>query len=395
MARTFPWVGQNRLLLDSVSFGGVDGCRSRQACTCRDADSISRGRFRSTRELRSGAILERRIKRWSRGLHLDPGGFILLEPRPASKSRTDSGTMRCRGGLRRSWLLRALSMGIGAFWSSTARPARSIYERNADQLFAPASVTKLFSTAAALIELGPGYRFQTPLVRHGEVDAKGKLHGRIDSGRSGRSVHGRAHWPRGHACCSRTTTTRTRAAIFEGEIVATNPLAGLDHLAREVRPAGIREITGDVIVDDRLFAPAVATGSGPSRVSPIVINDNVIDVLARPAGKAGEPASVTIQPATQFVTIDAAGRDGRGGQARRRSTVERVGPQRFAVRGQLPLGHAQVVKIGEIEHPASFARALDRGPAAARGAGRGLAARVEQRCRAASARRGDQVPQGC
>ena len=50
---------------------------------------------------------------------------------------------------------------------------------------------------------------------------------------------------------------------LKSEIVGTNPLAGLDHLAREVEAAGIREITGDVIVDDRLFAPAFATGSGP------------------------------------------------------------------------------------------------------------------------------------
>ena len=40
-------------------------------------------------------------------------------------------------------------------------------------------------------------------------------------------------------------------------------------------------------------------------VSPIVINDNVIDVLAQPAAKAGEPALVTFQPVTQFVTMDA------------------------------------------------------------------------------------------
>ena len=144
---------------------------------------------------------------------------------------------------------------------------------------------------------------------------------------------------------------------LRSEIVATDPLAGLDHLAREVQAAGIHEITGDVIVDDRLFAPAHATGSGPSRVSPIVINDNVIDVLARPAGKAGEPATVTIQPATQFVTIDALVETVEAGKppSLRSSGSARSG-LRFA--GKLPVGHARVVKIGEIEEPASFARAL-------------------------------------
>ena len=103
----------------------------------------------------------------------------------------------------------------------------------------------------------------------------------------------------------RTTTTPTPAGNLRSQVVPTDPLAGLDHIAREVQAAGIREVTGHVIIDDRLFAAAEATGSGPKRVSPIVINDNVIDVLARPADKAGEPAMVTFQPATQFMTMDA------------------------------------------------------------------------------------------
>jgi serine-type D-Ala-D-Ala carboxypeptidase/endopeptidase (penicillin-binding protein 4) len=231
-----------------------------------------------------------------------------------------------------------------------------VYERNADQLFAPASVTKLFSTAAALIDLGPGYRFQTPLVRHGEVDAKGKLQGELILIAQGDLCMGGRTGPEGTLLFKDEDHTYSGGNL-KSEIVATNPLAGLDHLAREVQAANIREISGDVIVDDRLFAPALATGSGPSRVSPIVINDNVIDILARPAAEAGEPASVTIQPATQFVMIDALVETVEAGKPATLA-VERAGPQRFAVRGQLPVGHAQVVKIAEIDQPASFARAL-------------------------------------
>jgi len=58
-----------------------------------------------------------------------------------------------------------------------ARTGRAVYELNSDQLFAPASVTKLFSTAAALVELGPDHRFETPVVRRGEIDPQGTLHG--------------------------------------------------------------------------------------------------------------------------------------------------------------------------------------------------------------------------
>ena len=211
-----------------------------------------------------------------------------------------------------------------------------MYARNADQLFAPASVTKLFSTAAALIELGPGYRFQTPLVRRGEVDPKGVLQGDLILVAQGDLCMG------GRTGAEGTLLFKDEDHTYSGgnlrsEIVGTDSLAGLDHLAREVQAAGIREIAGDVIVDDRLFNATPTTGSGPSRVSPIVINDNVIDVLARPAGKAGEPASVTIQPMTQFVTMDAVVETVEAGKPAALS-VSRVGPRRFAVRGQVAGG---------------------------------------------------------
>ena len=54
------------------------------------------------------------------------------------------------------------------------KTGQTVYERNADLLFLPASVTKLFSTAAALVELGANHRFQTPLVRRGTSTSKGR-----------------------------------------------------------------------------------------------------------------------------------------------------------------------------------------------------------------------------
>src|SRR4051794_13934831 len=43
-----------------------------------------------------------------------------------------------------------------------ADTGKAVYARNAEQLFAPASVTKLFSCAAALVALGADHRFETP-----------------------------------------------------------------------------------------------------------------------------------------------------------------------------------------------------------------------------------------
>jgi serine-type D-Ala-D-Ala carboxypeptidase/endopeptidase (penicillin-binding protein 4) len=236
------------------------------------------------------------------------------------------------------------------------KSGQTIYEHNPDLLFSPASVTKLFSTAAALVELGPTQRFQTPLVRRGQVDVKGTLHGDLILLAQGDLCMGGRTGVDGKLLFKDDDHTYSGGNL-RGEVVPADPLAGLDHLAREAQAAGIREITGDVIVDDRLFDTALATGSGPRQVSPIVINDNVVDVLAQPAEKAGEPARVTFQPGTQFVTMDAQVATAEAGQLPDLD-VRPVGPRRFVVRGKLPVGHARVVKIYEVEEPASFARAL-------------------------------------
>src|SRR5271154_4256388 len=57
-----------------------------------------------------------------------------------------------------------------------AETGKSLYERNPDMLFAPASVTKLYTCAAALVTFGPDYTFETPVYRRGEV-VEGRLRG--------------------------------------------------------------------------------------------------------------------------------------------------------------------------------------------------------------------------
>jgi D-alanyl-D-alanine carboxypeptidase/D-alanyl-D-alanine-endopeptidase (penicillin-binding protein 4) len=236
------------------------------------------------------------------------------------------------------------------------KTGQTIYERDADQLFAPASVTKLYSAAAALIELGPNFRFQTPLVRRGEVDSGGVLNGDAILIAQGDLAMGGRTGSEGKFLFKDDDHTYADGNP-KSQIVATDPLAGLDHVARQVQAGGIRSITGDVIVDDRLFEISESTGSGPSVVSPIVINDNVIDVLTQPGAKVGEPADVTFQPATRLVSMDAQVKTVEAGKPAE-IFVRAGGPWRFVVRGQIPVGHARVVKIFPIDQPATFARAL-------------------------------------
>ena len=70
-----------------------------------------------------------------------------------------------------------------------------------------------------------------------------------------------------------------------------------------VAAAGIRHVTGDVLIDDRLFDRAESSGSGPSHVTPITINDNVVDLVFEPT-EVGQPARVTSRPQTAAIQID-------------------------------------------------------------------------------------------
>jgi D-alanyl-D-alanine carboxypeptidase/D-alanyl-D-alanine-endopeptidase (penicillin-binding protein 4) len=237
-----------------------------------------------------------------------------------------------------------------------ARTGRSIYELHADQLFAPASVTKLFSTAAALVELGSDHRFETPVVRRGRLDAQGTLHGDLVLIAHGDLSMGGRTGADGTLLFKNEDHTYA-GGISKSDIVEADPLAGLDHLAREVRDAGIKSLTGEVIVDDRLFENAESTGSGPRRLSPIMVNDNVVDFLVQPGKQADEPAAVSFVPATQYLTMDARVETVAADQPSSLE-VKSVGPRRFAVRGKVPTGHQRLVVIHEIDDPASFARAL-------------------------------------
>jgi D-alanyl-D-alanine carboxypeptidase/D-alanyl-D-alanine-endopeptidase (penicillin-binding protein 4) len=227
----------------------------------------------------------------------------------------------------------------------------TVYAKNADQMFGPASVTKLFSTAAAWSDLGPDHRFKTPVVRRGDVvdgTLKGDL---ILVARGDLSMGGR--------------TGADGRLLFNGEdhiyagakLVNADPLAGLIELADGVKAAGITKIDGDVLVDDRYFAPAKSSGSGPVNVSPIVINDNLIDVVVKGGARPGDAPEVSIVPPTAYVTYESRVITVES-DAKSAISIEEVGPRRFVVKGKVSAGHAPVVAIYEADQPATFARAL-------------------------------------
>lgn len=157
---------------------------------------------------------------------------------------------------------------------------RVIYARNANDLFTPASNQKLITAAAALQELGAEYVFQTRLCGVGAL-ADGTLEGDILL----------------EACGDPT---------IGGQDAERDALAELRIWAKGLHEAGIRQVTGDVVVDDSFFDRVFYNPSWPASdahrdyappVGAATVNDNCVTIHARPGSAAGQPAVLSRDPA--------------------------------------------------------------------------------------------------
>jgi D-alanyl-D-alanine carboxypeptidase/D-alanyl-D-alanine-endopeptidase (penicillin-binding protein 4) len=243
------------------------------------------------------------------------------------------------------WGLLAVDSGSGEI----------VYGHNPDKLFAPASVTKLYSAAAALEAFGRDYRFKTPVFARGQVDADGELEGDLVLVASGDLTMG------GRADAHDRIEFRDNDHIYangndKAELTRGDPLAGLNELARQVAAAGVRRVHGDLLIDDRLFEKAEGTGSGPSQLTPIVINDNVIDITITPS-LPGQPAKIEWRPQTAAVRVDARVTTV-DAQHPVNITTTTLGSDSFVLRGEIPAGHKPLIRIEEVNDPSSFARSL-------------------------------------
>lgn len=235
-----------------------------------------------------------------------------------------------------------------------AKTGDAVYERSAEKLFVLASVSKLFSAAAALAEFGPEFKFETPVYARGEVQ-KGVLQGDLILRASGDPSFGGRNTKDGKLAF--TDVDHSYANASPATLTDTDPLAAFAALAAQVKEAGITQVAGEVLIDDRLFARTRSTGSGPEVLSPMAVNDNVIDLTITPGAKAGEPAKVTHRPQSATLTIDA---EVTTTEALTPSGImlNQVGPGQFTVRGSLPLNAKPLVRALPIDEPTGFARSV-------------------------------------
>src|SRR5438132_12325465 len=140
-----------------------------------------------------------------------------------------------------------------AHWGILVADSQSgdtLYAHNADHLFFPASTTKLYSCSAALAALGPDYKFETPVYRRGDLK-KDRLQGDLILVAQGDLTLGGRTDAHGHMAFKDHDHTYANGNT-NSQLTDTDPLAGLRELAKQVAASGIRQVQGDVVIDDRL-----------------------------------------------------------------------------------------------------------------------------------------------
>lgn len=193
----------------------------------------------------------------------------------------------------------------GARWGMTFHvpgAAEAIYRRLGDELFPAGSTVKYFLSAIALAALGPTSRFRTDVHRTGPI-SRGVLHGDLVVVAGGDLLMGGRVQSDGSLALPNPDHANN---LPDATPLPGNPLRTLHLIARQVAAAGVRRITGDVLIDTSLFRPGmerIALGALEVPVTPIMINDNVIDVMARPGSHVGAPATLTVSPDIGYLRV--------------------------------------------------------------------------------------------
>jgi D-alanyl-D-alanine carboxypeptidase/D-alanyl-D-alanine-endopeptidase (penicillin-binding protein 4) len=222
-----------------------------------------------------------------------------------------------------------------AFLAVSLDRGDTLFAREADRLYTPASNRKLFTAASALYWLGPDHRFRTALVATGPVEG--------DTLRGDLVLVGRG----------------------DPDLLPEHLAALADTLVL----GGARVVAGDVRADDAWFDD-VEWGAGWMwddgpywewpYVTALTVADNVVTVTARPGTRAGDPVSVEIEPATAYMALNVSAITADAG-ADSDLVIDRHWKPRenvVDVRGSLARDSEAVVARRTVEDPALYAATL-------------------------------------
>ena len=169
---------------------------------------------------------------------------------------------------------------------------RTLAQYNQQNQFIPASNTKLYTTAAALMRLGPDYKYETRVAAAVAPDSTGRLAGDLYFIGAGDPTLASRVYP------------------------LASPKGGLrdvEALADQIVAAGVKRIDGAVIGDDTAYPKdpfpmgwtvddSIWDYGAP--VSALTIHDNLITVRLTAPMAAGALTRIVLDPPLEYFTID-------------------------------------------------------------------------------------------
>jgi serine-type D-Ala-D-Ala carboxypeptidase/endopeptidase (penicillin-binding protein 4) len=173
-----------------------------------------------------------------------------------------------------------------------------IFERDVDKSFMPASNMKLYTSAAALDAFGPDFKIKTSVYATRAAGKNGVLKGDL-------ILYGRGD-------PNLSPRFDTDAPNRYDELNPADAITAIERLADQIKAAGIKTITGNLIGDDSYFAGDLL---GPgwewddaqfyygAEISALTVNDNSVTFTVSAATRAGAPPSIKIQPQTSYLKI--------------------------------------------------------------------------------------------
>ncbi|HNT64538.1 MAG TPA: D-alanyl-D-alanine carboxypeptidase/D-alanyl-D-alanine-endopeptidase [bacterium] len=234
-----------------------------------------------------------------------------------------------------------------AHWGVVIRSletGETLYQRNGNKGFMPASNMKLFTTAAALVALGPEFQYTTDICATAAVDSEGVLQGDlVIRGKGDPSISGR---------------------YTDGEVTAV-----FRAWADSLKAHNIRSVSGRIIGDDRYFDHEIL-GDGWSwdyqsdyyaaQISALSFNENCVNIVFSPGDSIGALARFRLEPETLYISVDnqVITGDEQGGSeiylARKRGTNEVI------CRGRLSVSESEKRDWVTVEDPGKFAAVVLR-----------------------------------
>jgi serine-type D-Ala-D-Ala carboxypeptidase/endopeptidase (penicillin-binding protein 4) len=210
---------------------------------------------------------------------------------------------------------------------------RVVAERNPHMPVSPASNMKLFTTAAAIDMLKPGFEVTTAVYARGEVDASGTLNGDLKIvGRGDPTIGGRFH---------------------DGSATAV-----IQQWAADLKRAGVKTVAGDLIFEFGYFDTDYIHPTWPADqlvawyeapIAAFSMQEGCVEVRVLPS-KPGQPCVVQLEPPTSYLRIENSCRTGRGLPF----ITRKQGTNTVIVRGGVPARSGATEVFITVENPVHY-----------------------------------------